>query len=294
MRESRNRLTLIPKSYDDAQGRTSFTGANIRAVAAIGGKLKSFGELQTISYSVHREKSSVLTLGRVNPLSFTRGPRTIAGSMVFTIFNREVLEELTTVYPDDPIDGDFGSVLVDQIPPFNVTITFLNEDGFLSSLVIYGIDIVDDGQVMSINDMIIENVKGYKARGLDLMWMADDGVWHSTSRGQRKLNSKAIFTMNPHFGQDFALSPDREILAAYKRILFSISEIGKENEALETKIAELLVSSYGDRQNRSDRIQQQIYKNEAKIRTLQREARQIRVLINFSSRTSVIDDYLER
>jgi len=287
-------MTLVPESYRNSQGITSFTGADIKAVAAVDGKLKSFGELQTISYSVHREKSGVLTLGRVNPLSFTRGPRCIAGSMVFTVFNREVLEEITKVYPDDPIDGDFGSILVDQIPPFNVTITFLNEDGFLSSLVIYGIDIVDDGQVMSVNDMIIENVKGYKARGLDLMWMAEDGVWHSTSSGQRKLNSKAIFTMNPNFGQDFALSPNKEALEAYKSALFSISQLRFDIKKIETEIARLQTTTYADKQNQIDRLQQQIYINESKIRTLERESRQMRVLINFSNRSSVIDKYLEQ
>ena len=287
-------MTLIPKSHNDPGGTSSFTGADIRAVAAVDGKLKSFGELQTISYSVHREKTSVLLLGHVNPVSFTRGPRTIAGSMVFTVFKREVLEELTNVYPDDPIDGDFGSVLVDQIPPFNVTVTFLNEDGYLSSLVIYGIDIVDDGQTMSINDVIIENVKGYKARGLDLMWMADDGVWHSTIKGQRKLNSKAIFTTNPYVGKDFAISPDKEALEAYKAALFSIAELRKTIEQLESDIVNIQSSEYTDIQNRVDHVQQRIYINEAKIRTLEREARQIRVLINFSNRTSVIDGYLHQ
>ena len=287
-------MTLVPKSYKDAEGVASFTGADIKAIAAVGGSIKVLGSLQTITYSVHREKSSVLLLGRVNPISFTRGPRTIAGSMVFTVFNREVLEELSNVYPDDPIDGDFGSILVDQIPPFNVTITFLNEDGFLSSLVIYGIDIVDDGQTMSVNDMIIENVKGYKARGLDLMWMADNGVWHSTVRGQKRLNSKAIFAAQPYLGRDYALTPDREALEAYKAALFSISEIRTEIETLEDNIVELQSSAYADKQNRIDKLQQDIYVREANIRTLEREARQIRVLINFSSRSPVIDRYLHQ
>jgi len=285
-------MSLIPQSYNAPQGVSSFTGADMKAVAAIDGKIKVFGELSTLSYSVHREKSSVLLLGRVNPIAFCRGPRTIAGTMIFTVFNREILEEFATVYPDDPIDGDFGSILIDQIPPFNITVTFVNEDGYLSSLVIYGIDIVDDGQTMSISDMIIENVKGYKARGLDLMWMDENGVWRQSSHGQRRLNSKAIFTANPTLGSDFAAAPNTAAIDAYKKTLFQIAELQKEIETMESQIVELGTSTYTDKQNRIDTVQQNIYRIESNIRTLQREAAQQKIPLNFTSRTSIIDKYL--
>ena len=55
---------------------------------------KTLGEIQTFSWSIFREKSPVRTLGSVYPRAFTRGPRSISGTMIFTIFNEHVFHEL--------------------------------------------------------------------------------------------------------------------------------------------------------------------------------------------------------
>lgn len=49
------------------------------------------GTLQGISYSVTREKSPVYTFGSANPRSFSRGKRGLAGSMIFTLFDRSAM-----------------------------------------------------------------------------------------------------------------------------------------------------------------------------------------------------------
>lgn len=135
-------------------------------------------ELNSISYSIHREKFPVRALGSVYPKDFTRGPRTIAGTLVFTVFNRHVLEELlnvanavisTGVAGQQDQHNESSPVLTDQIPPFDVTIAYNNELGESSQMVIYGVEIVNEGQVTSINDMITENEMQYVARDIDLM-----------------------------------------------------------------------------------------------------------------------------
>jgi len=68
---------------------TSFSGADIVAVV----HNKVVGELQGISYSVTREKVPIYTMGSPDPRSFSRGKRGIAGSMVFTVFNKDVFQD---------------------------------------------------------------------------------------------------------------------------------------------------------------------------------------------------------
>lgn len=70
------RTTRHPISY------TSFSGTDISAQMLVPNESTplDMGELQTISYSMHRESVPVRVLGRVNPLGFTRGPRCIPAS----------------------------------------------------------------------------------------------------------------------------------------------------------------------------------------------------------------------
>ena len=140
--------------------------------------LKAFelGNLQTITYSIHREKFPVRTLGRVYPKSYVRGSRTIAGSMIFTVIDQHILWELlnantrfynTGVKGSDSHYPEFTTSLVDQLPPFDVTLLFANEIGDVSYMVLYGVEIVNEGQTMSIQDLLTENVVQYVARDID-------------------------------------------------------------------------------------------------------------------------------
>ena len=141
--------------------------------------VRVLAELSTISYSIHRETFPVRSLGSVYPKDYTKGPRTIAGSFVFTVFNKHVLDELlratraivSTGVADSAPDQyrAMSPVLADQIPPFDVTIAYNNELGESSKMVIYGVQIVNEGQVTSVNDMVTENEMQYVARDIDLM-----------------------------------------------------------------------------------------------------------------------------
>lgn len=68
---------------------TSFSGSDI--VASFNGHV--IGSIQGITYSVTREKTPNYTMGSAEPRSFSRGKRGIAGSMVFTVFDRDALIE---------------------------------------------------------------------------------------------------------------------------------------------------------------------------------------------------------
>lgn len=177
---------------------TSYSGADI--VATFNGRV--VGELQAITYSVTREKAPVYVMGDPNPKSFSRGKRGIAGSLVFTVFDRDALHQMKTV--DNPVyrhglnstkSGNFeASALTavhetnvtdadipgkwaerkapkysDEIPPFDVTINFLNEYGQSSQMTIFGVEILNEGMGMSVDDITTEKACTFIARGIDDM-----------------------------------------------------------------------------------------------------------------------------
>lgn len=128
----------------------------------------TLGELQTIDYSIHQEKTPVRVLGNINAKDWVFGPRTIAGSLVFAVFNKHWLMNLY-----DELKEKAGMknwhFISDEIPPFNITMTFANEYGFDSRMVLYGVRLVNEGQVMSTNDIYIENTYQFVANDIELL-----------------------------------------------------------------------------------------------------------------------------
>jgi hypothetical protein len=127
---------------------------------------KVLAELQTLSVSTFREKTAVRACGTVGVKGYTRGTRTVAGSMIFTVFDRNVLFDLleTTAYD---ADDQFRASIKDQLPPLDITISFANEYGALSRMGLYGVEFVSEGQTMSIEDIILEDVCQFVARDVD-------------------------------------------------------------------------------------------------------------------------------
>lgn len=154
-------------SIEDDYSRTytSYSGCDIIASIRVSDDRppRILGELQTISYSIHREVQPVRTLGRSNPTGFTRGQRTIAGSLIFTVFDRNILNEIKEEMKLEDIS------LADELPRFDIDIIMHNEYGRASSMRIEGIIIVDEGQVMSIEDMLTENTMSYMATDIKVL-----------------------------------------------------------------------------------------------------------------------------
>lgn len=158
----------------------SYSGADIVATMVIptigrDGKIQSdgdvieLGSLQTVSYSIHRENTPIRTIGHSNVRGFVRGGRTIAGSLIFTVFNEYAFYQIKQ-YKDYLSDQNgFFAPLADMLPPFDLVFTFFNEYGVSSKMKIFGITIIDEGQTMSIDDLITEQTYSYMARGIQPM-----------------------------------------------------------------------------------------------------------------------------
>ena len=161
------------KYYNNGQiVYNTFSGTDITAQILVPFEEKPLvlGELQTISYSIHRENKPVRSLGHVNPNGFVRGPRTIAGSMIFTVFDSYAFYRLRQfqdlVYSGVQPNQYSIFPLADMLPSFDMLITFSNEYGKFARMRIFGLTIVDEGGTMSIEDLVTEQVYTYVARGI--------------------------------------------------------------------------------------------------------------------------------
>lgn len=67
----------------------------------------------------------------------------------------------------------FNIRYVDQIPAFDITISFANEYGQTSSMEIKGIQILNEGSGMSIDDMVVEKACSFVARSITPMGYND-------------------------------------------------------------------------------------------------------------------------
>jgi hypothetical protein len=141
---------------------------------------KTLGEIQTISWGIYRDKAPVRTLGSVYPRAFTRGPRTISGTMIFTVFYEHVFHELMKAnlryFNTGTSDYDrhlYTSMLPDQLPPIDISLICANEYGSISHMGIFGVEFFQEGGTFSIEDIYSEATVQYIARDLDPMRTVD-------------------------------------------------------------------------------------------------------------------------
>jgi len=154
-----------------SEQRQAIDEKEVSEVAKVRGKPPTavLAEAQTLSITSFRDKAPVRSLGSVYPKGYTRGPRQIGGSLVFTVFDRDVLYDFLEAHPSD-FDGNRNtSAVLDQLPPVDIIVSFASELGSVSRMALYGVEFVSNGQVLSIEDLITENVVEYVARDFDPM-----------------------------------------------------------------------------------------------------------------------------
>lgn len=139
------------------------------------------GSIQTLSYSVHMDKHPVRSIGNANAKDYVFGPRTIAGSLIFAVFNKHFAYELL-----EKASASTGMTnyhfLMDEMPPFNITVSLANEYGQTARLAIYGVRIINEGQTMSVNDIYTENT--YQFVATDIEYLTDSTGSSSESLGR--------------------------------------------------------------------------------------------------------------
>lgn len=153
---------VIPES---ARFFASYNGTNIVAAFNIPGERPYiFGDIQTLTYSIHREKRPVRVLGSPDPIAFTYGPRTIAGSLIFATLDEHMIRKAMSAAAKR-----YGRLVADQMPPFHISVGMADEYGNTSRLTIYNCTIVDEGQVFSIENLMTETTMSYLASSIDVL-----------------------------------------------------------------------------------------------------------------------------
>jgi len=152
-----------------------------------------FAELLTLSYSTHRQVAPIRPIGHINPKGYVRGPRTIAGTLVFQVLERHILwefqDELKKLYEELMRQGRAYEAsklprffLMDEIPPFNITVVGLNEFGQGGSFSLLGCLIMEEGQVVSITDLAPYQTYTFVAMGISPMESVTKRYSNSPSR----------------------------------------------------------------------------------------------------------------
>ncbi len=155
----------------------------------------TLGKLQTLSYSIFQNKAPVRVIGNMNARDYIYGQRTIAGSLIFAVFNKHWLIDLYDKIHDTEGMKNWHFI-ADEIPPFNITISFANEYGYDSRMAIYGVRLVNEGQTMSINDIYIENTYEYVATDIEILDSLN--AWQSSDKLSRRYNvAGAIASSTP-------------------------------------------------------------------------------------------------
>jgi hypothetical protein len=169
-----------------------------------------FGELQAITYAVHREVAPLYALGSANPRGFAKNKRGISGTLVFLVFDKDALlsavkssklkfkdwgysasanlkkasgenlgwSNYNNAYNPSNWNQYYATTLAgkdtvkvtdlftritaetiryaDQIPPFSLTISMANEYGAAASMGMYGVQVLNEGSGISIDDLVTE------------------------------------------------------------------------------------------------------------------------------------------
>jgi len=205
----------------------TFAGTDVTVALVYNENIVILGNVQTATYSIHRDKMPVRTLGRTYAKDYVRGQRTIAGSLIFVQFDESPLNAVYTFF-NKKLENPhrFSSPLADEIPPFDLMLIFTNEYGFSSIIRIYGVEITDEGGTYSINDIYSENVMQFLAKDIDPMVSNGSSGEHQTLLFNKMMQGKVI---DEHYASmvKYADKLEQEL----STILKNISEISKKSKS---------------------------------------------------------------
>ncbi|HVB28352.1 MAG TPA: hypothetical protein VNG91_00940, partial [Terriglobia bacterium] len=116
-----------------------------------------FAEMQAISYSIHREKAPIYTMGSPDPRAYSRAKRGVAGSLIWVNFDRHALLNLVR-----QMGGQFVANKDDIRPEFQ-----LDSNGFIGQTVVFDSSLTRDSGIpvnATINqlDTQLSSVSGFK------------------------------------------------------------------------------------------------------------------------------------
>lgn len=199
-------LTSADIKYDVEQQYVAIPGTSVRIILEFPQYSKDgksaiivMDDAMTISYSIYRAKPTVLTLGQHSLKGYGLGARTVAGSLIRSVFTTDNVTEFQTkcyladqeeikarlMRSDNSIPTglplkDNLAFMKDDLSYFNIHICSISEqsritadmiagnreDAYTRFETIYGAIIMNTGQVYSIEDLITESTFSFQAKAV--------------------------------------------------------------------------------------------------------------------------------
>ena len=123
-----------------------------------------FGEIQTLTVSMASSVGPVRRLGENKVIQYLNGARTIAGSMVFAMLNRDIFASiLQGSLPGYRKEAFTKPEFIDEIPPFQILINGENEYGASASGLLVDVKMTNFGTTFSVDDLYTEATYSYVA-----------------------------------------------------------------------------------------------------------------------------------
>lgn len=158
LRNTQRQETRVTRFYRSFSGTDALVFAILPQTEPV-----LIGSISTLSYSMYRDKKPVPVIGKINMGGYTRGVRLYAGTMIFTLINQHWINELKDAIPW--IDN-VGVQKIDELPLMDLMVVCANEYGAAMQMMLYGVEVTEEGQVISIENLFTENTFSFVARDL--------------------------------------------------------------------------------------------------------------------------------
>lgn len=160
---------FVNYKYEEEFSGYGYTGADIHAVFRfplfMNIKPIMFGQIKALAYSTYRDKFPVRALGFINPKGYTKATRTIAGTLIFSVFDKNMINYV--------IDKIYGSkkynIVPDELPPFSIDLLFVNEHGNTNRISIIGAEIAEGNQILSIDQLYTDETYSFVAQDIVML-----------------------------------------------------------------------------------------------------------------------------
>jgi hypothetical protein len=144
------------------------------------------GSIVSLSYNVYRDKAPVFNCGNTTISGFAIGKKYVAGSIVNIIFtedeianfvkeygvhysirNADTLSDFSRKQAADQSLKEIHTFMKDDLTSFNIHCIFTSEyHAEAKRVIIYGATFINNGQVMSIDDIITEGTVSFVAKDI--------------------------------------------------------------------------------------------------------------------------------
>ena len=167
----------MSSSLDLTKTYTSYSGVDIKVV--VNGT--QIGSMQAISYAIQREKAPIYVMGKVDPISFSRGKRGIAGTMISILLDKHFLHSDAFMGSTAVLDADEFIAPGSQSAANAIT---TDSNGKVTGNVLFGTTASDT--------RVAANVVGANATNGDSQLTADLTSFTGISSTISRLDGKAL------------------------------------------------------------------------------------------------------